>query len=140
MKIGAITIGQAPRTDVTADILRIFDDSLELVQAGGLDGLTKEEIAEFAPGKDDYVLVDNGLKTVSPKIKASTVKATKTGFFLFSGGQKEKQTSNKQNFIKHFALFCFLLLPLYVVYLIYINEKKRRQKVKERRQARQMNN
>ena len=30
MKIGAITIGQAPRTDVTADILHIFDDSLEL--------------------------------------------------------------------------------------------------------------
>ena len=47
MKIGAITIGQAPRTDVTADILRIFDDSLELVQAGGLDGLTKEEIANY---------------------------------------------------------------------------------------------
>lgn len=57
MKIGAITIGQAPRVDVTADILRIFDDSLELIQAGGLDGLTREEIAEFAPGKDDYVLV-----------------------------------------------------------------------------------
>lgn len=57
MKIGAITIGQAPRTDVTADILHIFDDSLELVQAGGLDGLTKEQIAEFVPGKDDYVLV-----------------------------------------------------------------------------------
>lgn len=57
MKIGAITIGQAPRVDVTADILRIFDDSLELVQTGGLDGLTREEIAEFAPGKDDYVLV-----------------------------------------------------------------------------------
>ena len=47
MKIGAITIGQAPRTDVTADILHIFDDSLELVQAGGLDGLTKEQIAEL---------------------------------------------------------------------------------------------
>ena len=44
MKIGAITIGQAPRIDVTADILHIFDDSLELVQAGGLDGLTKEQI------------------------------------------------------------------------------------------------
>ena len=57
MKIGAITIGQAPRVDVTADILRIFDDSLELVQAGGLDGLSREQIAEFAPGKDDYVLV-----------------------------------------------------------------------------------
>ena len=57
MKIGAITIGQAPRTDVTADILHIFDDSLELVQAGGLDGLTKEQLQNFAPGKDDYVLV-----------------------------------------------------------------------------------
>ena len=57
MKIGAITIGQAPRVDVTADILSIFDDSLELLQAGGLDGLTREQIAEFAPGKEDYVLV-----------------------------------------------------------------------------------
>lgn len=57
MKIGAVTIGQAPRVDVTADIMRIFDDSVELVQAGGLDGLTKEQIAEFAPEKDDYVLV-----------------------------------------------------------------------------------
>ena len=57
MKIGAVTIGQAPRIDVTADILHIFDDSLEIVQAGGLDGLTREQIAEFAPGKDDYVLV-----------------------------------------------------------------------------------
>ena len=90
--------------------------------------------------KDDYVVIDNGLKTVSPKIKANTVKATKTGFFLFSGGKKEKQKSNKHNFRKHFALFCFLLLPLYVLYLIFINEKKRRQKVNERRQARQMNN
>ena len=44
--------------------------------------------------KNDYVLVDNGLKTVSPKIKASTVKATKTGFFLFSGGQK-RETNNQ---------------------------------------------
>ena len=90
--------------------------------------------------KDDYVVYRYGLKTVSPRIKANTVKATKTGFFLFSGGQKDKQTSNKHNFMKHFALFCFLLLPLYVLYLIFINEKKRRQKVKECRQARQINN
>ena len=42
MKIGAITIGQAPRTDVTADIMDIFEGQVELVQAGGLDGLTRE--------------------------------------------------------------------------------------------------
>lgn len=57
MKIGAITIGQAPRTDVTADIMDLFEDQAELVQAGGLDGMTKEEIAAFAPGEGDYVLV-----------------------------------------------------------------------------------
>ena len=57
MKIGAVTIGQSPRVDVTKDIMGLFDDSLELVQAGGLDGLTREEIETFAPGPEDYVLV-----------------------------------------------------------------------------------
>ena len=90
--------------------------------------------------KDDYILVDNGLKTVSPKIKANTVKATKAGFFLSSFGQKNKQTSNNKSVMKYFALFCFLLLPIYVFYMIFNNEKKRRQKLNERRQARQMNN
>ena len=40
MKIGAITIGQAPRVDVTCDIMDIFGDKIELLQRGGLDGLT----------------------------------------------------------------------------------------------------
>ncbi|RGT72836.1 AroM family protein [Ruminococcus sp. AF18-22] len=57
MKIGAITIGQAPRTDVTADIMDIFEGQAELIQAGGLDGLSKEEIAGFQPKEGDYVLV-----------------------------------------------------------------------------------
>lgn len=57
MKIGAVTIGQSPRVDVTKDIMGIFGSSVELIQAGGLDGLTKEEIKAFAPEKDDYVLV-----------------------------------------------------------------------------------
>ena len=41
MKIGAITIGQAPRTDVTADIMDIFEGQVELKQAGGWTGLQK---------------------------------------------------------------------------------------------------
>ena len=57
MKIGAITIGQAPRTDVTADIMDIFEGQAELIQAGGLDGLSREEIAAFQPEEGDYVLV-----------------------------------------------------------------------------------
>lgn len=57
MKIGAITIGQAPRVDITPDIMRLFDEKIELLQAGGLDGLTREEIQKFAPQDGDYVLV-----------------------------------------------------------------------------------
>ena len=57
MKIGAITLGQAPRVDVTADIMDIFGGNIELFQRGGLDGLTREEIETFKPEEGDYVLV-----------------------------------------------------------------------------------
>ena len=57
MKIGAITIGQSPRTDVTDDIMRLFDGKCELIQRGGLDGLTREQIDTFRPERGDYVLV-----------------------------------------------------------------------------------
>ena len=86
--------------------------------------------------KDDQIVIDNGLKTVSPNIKPTSVKDTKAGFFLYSFDQKNKQTSNHKTSMKNFALFCFLLLPIYVIYLIFNNEKKRHQKFNERRQAR----
>ena len=57
MKIGAITVGQSPRTDVTGDILPIFQGKIELIERGALGGLTREDIARFAPRGDDYVLV-----------------------------------------------------------------------------------
>lgn len=57
MKIGAITVGQSPRTDVTGDIMGIFEGKAELSEKGGLDGLTKEEIQKFKPEEGDYVLV-----------------------------------------------------------------------------------
>ena len=41
MKIGAVTIGQSPRVDVTPDILPILGDKIELVQAGVLQNLGK---------------------------------------------------------------------------------------------------
>lgn len=44
MKIGAVTIGQSPRVDVTPDIMPIFGAQAELIQVGALDGLSKEEI------------------------------------------------------------------------------------------------
>ena len=53
-KIGAITVGQAPRVDVTVDIMDLFGPSVELLERGGLDGLTREQIKEFAPSEGDY--------------------------------------------------------------------------------------
>lgn len=57
MKIGAITVGQSPRIDVTSDIMGIFDGKAELLERGGLDGLSREQIADFRPEEGDYVLV-----------------------------------------------------------------------------------
>ena len=57
VKIGAITVGQSPRVDVTGDIMPIFGEDVELIEAGGLDGLTKEEISKLSPRPEDYVLI-----------------------------------------------------------------------------------
>lgn len=57
VKIGAITVGQSPRVDVTPDLWPIFGENVELLEAGGLDGLTREEIETFVPEEGDYVLV-----------------------------------------------------------------------------------
>ena len=92
--------------------------------------------------KDDHIVIDNGLKTVSPKIKATSVKATKVkGWFDFGSNQKDKKATKATNngqLPVYFWLLC--LIPVGLLYLIYLNEKGRRQKVKERRQARQINN
>lgn len=65
MKIGAITIGQAPREDVTCDVLPLLGEGVTLIQAGGLDGLTAEEIEAFAPEPGDYVLISKLLDGTS---------------------------------------------------------------------------
>ena len=57
MKIGAITVGQSPRVDVTQDILPLWDDRIELIEAGALDKMTYEEIQTLAPQDGDHVLV-----------------------------------------------------------------------------------
>lgn len=55
-KIGAITVGQSPRTDVVGELGELLQ-GIELVQRGALDGLTADEIKGLAPVEGDYVLV-----------------------------------------------------------------------------------
>jgi protein AroM len=47
--IGAITIGQAPRDDVVPEMEKLLGPAVRVVQAGALDGLTRDEIALLAP-------------------------------------------------------------------------------------------
>ena len=58
IKIGAITVGQSPRTDLMPDMEKILMDSIEVIQMGGLDGLSRKEIETMTPaGPEDHVLV-----------------------------------------------------------------------------------
>lgn len=54
----AITIGQAPRTDITKDILPLLPPGVELREYGALDDFSYEEVMQrFAPEDGDEVLV-----------------------------------------------------------------------------------
>ncbi len=54
--LGLVTIGQSPRDDIVSQMLPLLPAGLDIRQAGALDGLTHEQIAELAPGPEDYIL------------------------------------------------------------------------------------
>lgn len=56
-KLGVITIGQAPRTDVVPEMVEYLGQNVEIIEKGALDGLSFEEIKNFYPEEDDSVLV-----------------------------------------------------------------------------------
>jgi protein AroM len=56
-RIGLVTIGQTPRTDLVPEIKMILGKDIEIVEKGALDGLTLKEVEALYPKKDDEVLV-----------------------------------------------------------------------------------
>jgi protein AroM len=48
-KIGFITIGQSPRTDVVPEIREILGRDVQILEAGALDGLDRAEIEALGP-------------------------------------------------------------------------------------------
>lgn len=76
-KLGMITIGQAPRTDVAPIIEKYLGGRAELVQVGVLDGLAKEYIEEnLFPEENDYVLTSrliNGDSVVMSRAKIQPI-------------------------------------------------------------------
>lgn len=57
MKVGVVTIGQTPREDLISQLIEDMGPNLQILEAGALDGMSKEEVAKIAPGPGDYVLV-----------------------------------------------------------------------------------
>ena len=56
-RVGLITVGQAPRNDVVPDMAQILGADIDILEAGALDGLSREQIAKLAPEGDDEILV-----------------------------------------------------------------------------------
>jgi len=56
-KIGTITIGQSPRSDMIPEIQAILGSGVEIIEGGALDGLDRAEIERLAPRRGEHVLV-----------------------------------------------------------------------------------
>lgn len=55
--IGLLTIGQSPRPDMTADLQPIFAEKADYIEAGALDGLTKNQVEPMKPEPGEHFLV-----------------------------------------------------------------------------------
>ena len=55
--VGLITIGQTPRDDVVPDLEKILGPEVQVVQAGALDSLSRDEIGSLAPTIGQYPLI-----------------------------------------------------------------------------------
>lgn len=70
-KVGVLTIGQSPRNDVTPSIQNIVGPEVTIIERGGLDQLTQDNMHEISP--------DDGEKTYISKLrKGEAVKIGKT--------------------------------------------------------------
>jgi protein AroM len=72
VKVGFVTIGQSPRTDVVPEIARILGPEVRILEIGALDGLSGREIRNLKPEKGDFRLITrlkNGLTVVVGKNK-----------------------------------------------------------------------
>jgi protein AroM len=56
-RLGIVTIGQTPRTDVVPEMAEILGPGVEILERGALDGLDIQAITALAPSAEDEVLV-----------------------------------------------------------------------------------
>lgn len=101
-KLGMITIGQAPRTDIAPIIEKYLDGRAELVQVGVLDGMSKEDIEQYlSPEKDDYVLTSRLVSNESVIMSREKIKPI----------LQEKITYLEKQGIEQILLLCTGVFP-----------------------------
>ena len=75
----AVTIGQSPRPDITGEILPFLGRGVRLVEAGALDGLTRDQVDALHPEAGDWTLVTRlrdgaevlvGRRHIMPRVQA----------------------------------------------------------------------
>jgi len=122
-KIGMITIGQSPRTDVVPEMKEILGPELEVMEAGALDGLSLEEVKRFYPKKGDLILCTRmsdgtevvvGKRYILPRVQRCidllTGKGAEVLLFLCTG--RFPDFSSKRVFIEPQKILDHLILAL----------------------------
>lgn len=69
--VGILTIGQSPRTDVTPSIEAILEESVTIVESGGLDSLTHDTVCSVEPEDFDTTYISRMRDGKSVKIGKS---------------------------------------------------------------------
>ncbi len=63
-KIGIITIGQSPRTDVVPEMTQFLGNDVEVLEIGALDGLTLDQVKGYCP--------ENGMMHLASRMRDGT--------------------------------------------------------------------
>jgi protein AroM len=78
-RLGIVTIGQTPRTDVVPEMAEVLGPGVEILERGALDGLGIPAISALAPAPGDEVLVTRlaggapvfvGHRRIAPRVQA----------------------------------------------------------------------
>lgn len=72
-KIGILTIGQSPRTDMTPEMRSLFPSHAEVIEAGALDGLNDRKLKQLAPREGDVTLISRLADGRSVKISKEAI-------------------------------------------------------------------
>lgn len=74
MRVGLLTIGQSPRTDVLKDLRKLLPKHVEIIEAGALDDYDEKYIKdELSPSPEDITYVSRLRTGVEVKISKSKI-------------------------------------------------------------------